>query len=153
MGRRRRRWREPQYLWWLGFAGVAVAAVLVDSWRLGLVDLLAWCFYELALIPTACRVATRQGLSCHDPVRGRLFACSAEHQRIKTDALWRMIGLPNPFNKRRAVSEPAPSTGVVVYSPAVRGQLDQADRTMVMVAGLGVVITLVGMVIGLFTLR
>src|SRR5262245_4189390 len=99
MGRRRRRRREPGYVWWIAFGGLAVAALLLASWRLALIALLAWCLYEFSLIPTVCRVMTRQGFACHEPVRGRLFACSSAHQQVKNDALWRAAGLGNPFRR------------------------------------------------------
>ena len=99
MGRRRRREREPVYIWWVAIGGLMVAAVVLGAWRLALLGVLAWCLYEFSLNPTVCRVMTRQGFACHEPVRGRLFACSAAHQRVKNDAVWRAFGLPNPFNR------------------------------------------------------
>src|SRR4051794_16676162 len=93
MGRRRRRWREPGYVWWIGFVVVGAAAVLVPSWRLGLLALLVWSLYELSLNPILCRITTREGLSCHEPVRGRLFACSPAHQQVKNEALWGAAGI------------------------------------------------------------
>src|SRR4051794_2726544 len=89
MGRRRRRWREPGYLWWGAIAALLLAALLLGAPRLALLALLVWSVYELALNPTVCRVMTRQGFACHEPVRGRLFACSQAHQRVKTDSVWR----------------------------------------------------------------
>ena len=43
MGRRRRRVREPAYVWWIGFGVLLVAAVFLTSWRLALIALLGWC--------------------------------------------------------------------------------------------------------------
>jgi len=40
MGRRRRRWREPGYIWWVAIVGLLVAAVLLSTWRLALLSLL-----------------------------------------------------------------------------------------------------------------
>ena len=136
MGRRRRRWREPVYIWWAVIAALMVAAVLLGAWRLALLGVLAWCLYEFSLNPTVCRVMTRQGFACHEPVRGRLFACSAAHQRVKNDAVWRAFGLPNPFG-RSTPHDPNRDTGVVVYSPAVRARLPQNDRIVLTVAGVG----------------
>jgi len=152
MGRRRRRWREPQYFWWIGFICLAGAAVFLGWWRLGLMLLLVWCLYEFALIPTVCRVVTRQGFSCREPVRGRLFACTRGHQQVKNDALWRIVGLPNPF-RRKITGDPSRSTGVVVYSPPVRGRLTVTDRALLVLASVGSLVTLVGTFLGLFKYR
>jgi hypothetical protein len=148
MGRRRRRWREPGYVWWIAFAAACVAALLLPSWRLALFTLLVWSLYELSLIPTLCRVMTREGLSCHEPVRGRLFACSPTHQQIKNDAVWGAIGIRNPF-RRAPAFDPDRDTGVVVYSPAVRARLSQNDRIILGLAALGTVVAIIGAVVGL----
>jgi hypothetical protein len=125
-----------------------VAAVLLSAWRLALLGLLAWCLYEFSLNPTVCRVMTRQGFACHKPVRGRLFACSAAHQRVKNDAVWRAAGLPNPFN-RATHHDPNRDTGVVVYSPAVRARLAQNDRIVLTLAGVGSLVAILIALIGL----
>lgn len=148
MGRRRRRWREWRYAWWTGIAALLIVAVLLRSWRVGLLALLVWCLYEFALIPTLCRVMTREGFSCHEPIRGRLFACRPEHQRVKNDGLWRLVGMSNPFH-RRVTGDPNRDTGVVVYSPTTRAHLAQNDRTILMLAGVGAFISLVGAIWGL----
>jgi hypothetical protein len=144
MGRRRRQWRESVYVWWAVFAVLGVVAVLTKSWRVALLGLLLWCPYEFCLIPTTCRVMTRQGYTCGEPVRGRLFACGRRHQQIKNDALWRLAGLPNPFRK---LSPPRPdpnrTTGVLVVSPPVRGRLVSSDRIVLTVASLIAVATVV----------
>ena len=148
MGRRRRREREPVYIWWIAIGGLMVAAVVLGTWRLALLGVLAWCLYEFSLNPTVCRVMTRQGFACHEPVRGRLFACSASHQRVKNDAVWRAFGLPNPFS-RSTSHDPNRDTGVVVYSPAVRARLAQNDRIVLTLAGLGSLAAILIAVIGL----
>jgi hypothetical protein len=148
MGRRRRRHREPGYVWWIGFAGLGLAAVWLASWRIGLFALLVWCLYEFALIPTLCRVMTREGFACHEAVRGRLFACSSAHQQVKNDAVWRAAGLRNPFHKTQPL-DPNRDTGVVVYSPAVRARLPQNDRIILTLAGLGTLASVAGALIGL----
>jgi hypothetical protein len=148
MGRRRRRWREPGYVWWIALGALLVAAMLLDSWRLALMTLLVWSLYEISLIPTVCRVMTRQGFACHEPVRGRVFACSSTHQRVKNDALWRAAGLPNPFRKA-AAPDPNRDTGVVVYSPAVRARLSSNERIILSLAGAGTLIATAGAVLGL----
>jgi hypothetical protein len=148
MGRRRRRWREPVYIWWAAIAALLIAAVVLNAWRLALLALLVWCLYEFSLNPTVCRVMTRQGFACHEPVRGRLFACSAAHQRVKNDAVWRAAGLPNPFN-RTTPHDPNRDTGVVVYSPAVRARLSQNDRIVLTLAGVGSLAAIVIAVAGL----
>jgi hypothetical protein len=148
MGRRRRRWREPVYIWWAAIAALLIAAVVLSAWRLALLALLIWCLYEFSLNPTVCRVMTRQGFACHEPVRGRLFACSTAHQRVKNDAIWHAAGLSNPFN-RRPRQDPNRDTGVVVHSPAVRARLSQNDRIVLTAAGVGSVLAILIAVIGL----
>lgn len=148
MGRRRRRWREPGYVWWIGFGVLLLAALLLGSWRLALIALLVWCLYEFSLIPTACRVMTRQGFACSEPVRGRLFACSSSHQRVKNGALWSAAGLRDPFRKA-AVPDPNRDTGVVVHSPPVRARLAQNDRNMLALAVVGVIVAVTASVLGL----
>ncbi|MFC6933577.1 hypothetical protein ACFQHO_26645 [Actinomadura yumaensis] len=163
------------------FAVLAVGAYLLHSWRVALIGLLGWCLYEFLLVPTICRVMTRQGFSCREPVRGRLFACTSRHQQVKNDGLWRLVGMRNPFRDRSAQRPTAPAptptgaamsdapgtppqrspdgraasgranerdTGVVVFSPAVRGRLAQADRVLILLAAAGTVVTIVGMVYG-----
>jgi hypothetical protein len=149
MGRRRRRWRESAYAWWAAFAVLGVATVLLKSWRLLLLTLLLWSLYEFCLVPTTCRVMTRQGFTCMERVRGRLFACKPEHQQIKNDALWRLAGLRNPFRKPPPPPDPNRVTGVLVVSPRIRGRLEQTDRLVLAVATLVTVVTFVGMVAGL----
>jgi hypothetical protein len=149
MGRRRRRWREPGYVWWAAFTLLGVAAILTKSWRLALLGVLVWCLYEFCLIPTECRVMTRQGFSCLEPVRGRLFACGPEHQQIKNDALWLLAGLSNPFHKPAPPPDPNRTTGMLVVSPRVRGRLSAGDRLVLGVASLLTLLAVVGMVAGL----
>jgi hypothetical protein len=152
MGRRRhRRWREPVYIWWVAIAALVIASVVLGAWRLALLALLMWCVYEFSLNPTVCRVMTRQGFACHEPVRGRLFACSAAHQRVKNDAMWRAAGLPNPF-ARATAHDPNRDTGVVVYSPAVRARLAQNDRLVLTIAGVGSLVAIIVAVIGVVAL-
>jgi hypothetical protein len=148
-GRRRRRWREPGYAWWIAFGVLLIVAALATSWRLALIALAGWCLYEFSLNPTACRIRTREGHICRQPIRGRLFACSAAHQELKNDALWRATGLRNPF-RRRAAHDPNGETGVVVYSPPVRARVARDDLTILGLAALGSVASIVGTVIGLF---
>jgi hypothetical protein len=151
MGRRRRRWREPVYIWWVAIGALLIASVLLSAWRLALLALLMWCVYEFALNPTVCRVMTRQGFACHEPVRGRLFACSTAHQRVKNDAMWRAVGLPNPF-ARATAHDPNRDTGVVVYSPAVRARLAQNDRIVLTIAGVGSLVAILTAVAGVIAL-
>ena len=145
-GARRLPRRESALLWWALFAAFAGAAWWFQSWRIALLGLLTWCLYKFLLVPTLCRVLKRQGHPCTTRVRGRLFACEPHHQRLKNDALWRLVGLRNPFHRDDGEAED--ETGVVVYSAAVRGRLTPADRTLVILAALGTVATIVGMVYG-----
>ena len=151
MGRRRRRWRESAYMWWAAFAVLGGAAWLLPSWRLALLGVLLWCLYEFCFVPTVCRIMTRQGHSCPEPVRGRLFAHSAEHQQVKNDALWRSAGISNPFHKPPPPPDPNRVTGVLLVSRRVRGRLAQQDRIVLGVAALGTVAIIIGTVVGLTT--
>jgi hypothetical protein len=145
-GRRRRRRREPAFAWWIVFAAISAAAWLAGSWRVALLLLLLWCLYEFCLVPTVCGIATRQDFACVEPVRGRLFACTPAHQRVKNDALWRLVGLRNPFRGPQ-VAEPDRTTGVLVVSPPVRARLTQTDRIVLLLAGFGTLVTVVGTVL------
>jgi hypothetical protein len=147
--RRRRRWREPVYAWWAVFTLLGLVATLTKSWRLALLGVLLWSLYEFCLVPTSCRVMARQGFICLEPVRGRLFACGGEHQQIKNDALWRLAGLSNPFRKPAPPPDPDRTTGLLVVSPRVRGQLGAGDRVILAVAALLTGLAVVGMVVGL----
>ncbi|HEU5029177.1 MAG TPA: hypothetical protein VFV01_29995 [Spirillospora sp.] len=146
--RRRRPRRESALLWWALFAAVAVAAWYLHSWRVALLGLLGWCLYEFLLVPTLCRVLTRQGVPCIERARGRLFACTPGHQHVKNDALWKLIGMRNPSRRKPDPDETAGDTGVVVHSASVRGRLAPADRALILLAGVGTVVTVVGMVYG-----
>lgn len=148
MGRRRRRSREPGYAWWIAFGVVLVVAALSTSWRVGLIGLAAWCLYQFSLNPTICRIRTREGHACREPVRGRLFACSPDHQGLKNEALWSATGLRKPFGGT-AGHEPSSDTGVVVYSPSVRASLPQDELIILGFAALGTAASIVGMIVGL----
>lgn len=153
-GTRRRRRRESALVWWALFAAFGVAAWMLHSWRVALLGLLAWCLYQFLFVPTFCRVMARQGFSCTERARGRLFACKPSHQQVKNDALWRLAGLHNPF--RPKPPKPAQGkgaqyhrdTGVVVFSPAVRGRLAFTDRVLILLAAAGTVVTIAGTVYG-----
>jgi len=150
-GRRRRRRRESPLAWWGLFAAIAIVAYWARSWRIALLGLLLWCLYEFVLVPTICRIMTRQGFPCREPVRGRLFGCGPAHQSMKNDALWRLVGVRNPPRKDPgpgAEADPGGESGVLVVSAAVRGRLGQADRLLIVLAALGTVVTIVGMVYG-----
>lgn len=145
-GARRLPRRESALVWWALFAALAGLAWWLQSWRIALLGVLTWCLYEYLLVPTLCRVLKRQGHPCTERVRGRLFACGPSHQRLKTDALWRLAGIRNPF--RDEPDEPDPETGVVVYSADVRGRLTTMDRSLILLATLGTLATVVGMIYG-----
>ncbi|MFB4301471.1 hypothetical protein [Actinomadura sp. NTSP31] len=145
--RRRRPRRESALVWWVLFAAVAVAAWYLHSWRVALLGLLGWCLYEFLLVPTLCRVLTRQGAPCVERARGRLFACTRSHQHVKNDALWKLIGMRNPSRRRPGADEEG-GTGVVVHSASVRGRLAPADRTLILLAGAGTIVTIAGTVYG-----
>ncbi|MFI0481834.1 hypothetical protein [Actinomadura sp. 9N215] len=141
-GARRLPRRESALLWWALFAAIAGAAWWSWSWRVALLGLLTWCLYEFLLVPTLCRVLKRQGHPCAERVRGRLFACGPSHQHLKNDALWRLIGLRNPF--QRDAEDTDPETGGVVHSPYLRGRLTRPDRALILLAALGTIVTLIG---------
>jgi hypothetical protein len=143
----RRRWREHPSVWWVGFTGLGIGVWLTRSWRAALLLLLLWCLYQFCLVPTVCRIRTRQGFSCAEHVRGRLFACTPAHQEVKNDALWRLTGLRNPFRRAR-MPDPNRTTGVLVVSPPVRARLGQTDRIMLALAAGGTLITVAGAVRG-----
>ncbi|WP_067459436.1 hypothetical protein [Actinomadura macra] len=145
-GTRRRRRRESALVWWAVFAAFGVAAWMLNSWRIALLGLVAWCLYQFLLVPTFCRVMTRQGYSCTERARGRLFACKPSHQHVKVDAIWRLVGLRNPL--RAKAKEAHRDTGVVVFSPAVRGRLALADRVLILLAAAGTVVAVIGTVYG-----
>ena len=54
----------------------------------------------------------------------------------------------NPF-RRKPAFDPNRDTGVVVYAPPVRSRLQQNDRTILILAALGTVVSVVGAVVGL----
>lgn len=149
--------REHPAVWWAGFAVVAAGGWLLgsrltgswrtESWRAALLLLLLWCLYQFCLVPTVCRVRTRQGFSCDEPVRGRLYACTADHQGVKNDALWRLVGLRNPV-RRAQPSDPNRTTGLLVVSPPVRARLGQTDRIMLGLAAAGTLVAVAGAVRG-----
>lgn len=151
MGQRRRgkqdRAREPALVWWVLFSALLATAWLTWSWRVLLLALTLWCLYELSLVPTVCRVSTRTETSCGRPVRGRLFACEAEHQKVKTEVLLRNTGL----RRTRTPTPPDPNrtTGFVVFSPRARGRLVVADQAILLLAALGTIVAVAGMVYGL----
>ncbi|MCD0450260.1 hypothetical protein LO762_13810 [Actinocorallia sp. API 0066] len=138
-----------QIVWWLGFAALVVIGVYTWNWRLLLLTLLLWSFYEICLVRTRCRVKTRQGNECIEQVRGRVFAHDKRHQGIKNDGLWQLIGRTNP-SYRPPVSDPNRATGVVLVAPKVRHRLSQEDRYILYAAFVGLVVSLVGMLWGLF---
>ncbi|MFD0691500.1 hypothetical protein [Actinomadura fibrosa] len=120
-GSRRRRRRESALVWWALFAAFAVAAWTLRSWHVALLGLLAWCLYQLVLVPTLCRV-TVEDACCTERARGRLFACTPEHQRVKNGALRRLVGL----------------------GARSRGSIAVADRALILLAVAGTVAAVVG---------
>jgi hypothetical protein len=118
--------REPAWAWWILFAGLTVISWLAWSWRGPLCVLALWCLYEFVLIPTRCNISPRDGYVCADPVRGRLFACTPSHQRLKTDQLFRLFRLANPVHKPVA-PDPNRATGEIVWAPHMREQQEPAQ--------------------------
>ena len=67
-----------------------------------LLALLLWSFYEFCLVRTRCRVKTRQGFECVEPVRGRIFAHDHRHQDGSEDAVTQYGGdTPNAGSPTR----------------------------------------------------
>ncbi|WP_433229424.1 hypothetical protein [Actinomadura formosensis] len=143
-GTRRRPRRESALVWWALFAALGGVAWWLHSWRVALLVLLGWCFYQFAFVPTVCRVSTRRGAGCTERTRGRLFACGPGHQRLRNDALWRLAGLRAPFRKRPPRDEN--ETGAV--PPDVRGRLALPDRLLILLAAAGTIAVLAGLVHG-----
>jgi hypothetical protein len=142
--------RERELIaWWLIFTTLVAIGVLFWQPRLLLVTLLLWCLYEFCLVPTKCRVKTRQGVSCMESVRGRAFAHSKPHQSVKNDGLWKLIGRSNPSHVPAGGGAPR-DTGVVLVSPKFRGRLAEEDRIILYLAGAGTLVALIGMFWGLF---
>jgi hypothetical protein len=157
--------REPAWVWWILFAVLTVISWSAWSWRGPLFVLALWCLYELVLLPTRCDISPRDGFVCTDPVRGRLFACTPSHQRLKTDQVFRLFRLANPTH-RPAAPDPNRATGEIVWAPHMRGQqagpeaapvaprrtrriLSQADERMVLLTAVVTVVVVAGMAFGL----
>lgn len=150
MGRRRRPGREPTLVWWMVFTGLGLAALWWWSWRILLIELALWCLYEVAIVPKDCKVQPNGAPQpCGEPVRGRAFGCGKAHQEIKNDALWRLTGLRGNPLRRQPPTDPNRDTGELVWSPDVRGRMDGADRTVLVLAAVGTVLTVAGMAFGL----
>jgi hypothetical protein len=171
MGTRGLPLREPAWVWWIIFAGLTVISWLAWSWRGPLFVLVLWCLYEFVLIPTRCNISPRDGFVCADPVRGRLFACTPGHQRLKTDQLFRLFRLANPIHKP-PVSDPSRATGEIVWAPHMREQhpappqqppqppiskapgkarriLAQTDERMILLTAVATIVVVAGMAFGL----
>jgi hypothetical protein len=170
MGTRGLPTREPAWVWWILFAVLIVVLWwLAWSWRGLLLVLALWCLYELLLIPTKCNISPRDGYVCPEPVRGRLFACTPSHQRLKTDHLFRLFRLANPLHTP-AAPDPNRATGEVVWGPHMREQkqtttqgpqpttaapkkrrriLSQADERMILLTAVATVVVVAGMAFGL----
>ncbi|GAA1872695.1 hypothetical protein [Actinomadura bangladeshensis] len=145
-GTRRRPRRESPLVWWALFAAFAGFAWWLQSWRVALLGLLAWCLYQFMLVPTMCRILSQQGAACTERTRGRLFACGPEHQHLRNDALWRLAGLRNPFQREPARGDG--ETGVVVVSSDVRGRLTLLDRALILLAAGATIAVVIGTVYG-----
>ncbi|GAB3277355.1 hypothetical protein GCM10027589_03140 [Actinocorallia lasiicapitis] len=149
--RRSRAGRDYEQLaWWTLFAVLAAAAVWTLSWRLLLLTVLLWSFYEVCLVRARCRVKTREGFECKEFVRGRVFAHDKKHQEVKNDGLWLMVGRPNPYYDENKQKGPR-DTGVVLVAPRIRGRLARQDRVLIYLAFAGLVASLTGMFWGLFS--
>jgi hypothetical protein len=137
------------------------------SWRGPLCVLALWCLYEFALIPSRCNISPRDGFVCAIPVRGRLFACTPGHQRLKTDQLFRLFRLANPLHKPTA-PDPNRATGEIVWAPHMREQqppapgqstpqtpekarpiLAKVDERMVLLTTVATIVVVTGMAFGL----
>ncbi|GAA3223444.1 hypothetical protein [Actinocorallia longicatena] len=145
---RRRRDVEP-LAWWTLFAVLVGIGVYTQNWRLLLVALLVWSFYEIALVPTVCGISTRSGQFCAEPVRGRAFGHDPRHQKVKNDGLWALIGMNNPFHKAQGDGSPR-DTGTHVAGTRRRTELVVKDRALLTLAGIGTIVALGGMLWGLF---
>lgn len=149
---------EAQLAWWTVIAALGAAALYVGTWRLWALTVLSWSLYELCFCPTTCSVATREGSPCRNGARGRLFACTnvAGHQRLKTDALWRLTGQRNPLSRLRVThgaSVPAAHRKTpLTPSPPEHGYVEPNQRVMTYVAVICLVATSIQTAVGLATL-
>ena len=148
---------ESQLAWWATIGAVGVATLYTGSWKLGALTMLLWSMYELCFCPITCSVATRRGgLPCRNGARGRLFACTQVpgHQRIKTDALWRLAGKRNPLARFRVTYDEVPSTHQRAQQPSTPlspepGYVEPNQRFMTYIAIIGLAATLVQTATGL----
>jgi hypothetical protein len=138
--------------WWTGFTALGAAAAYAGTWRLWALTVLAWSTYELCFCPTTCGVTTQESGPCRNPARGRMFACLGVpgHQRLKTEALWRLTGrlstLPRPRARaRRAAHRKAPLTP----APAEVVYIQPNQRVLAYLAVTGVVVTTIEAAVGL----
>lgn len=133
--------------WWTAIVALGAAALYVGTWRLWALTVLVWAMYELCFCPTTCSVATRDGTPCRNGVRGRLYACTnvAAHQRLKTDALWRLTGRlhPRPGENPPAAHRKAP------LNVAEQGSVEPRQRLMAYLAVLVAVALIVPTTVGL----
>jgi hypothetical protein len=103
-------------------------------------------------------------------VRGRLFACTSGHQRLKSDQLLRLLRLSRLAGptQKPAVPDPNRATGEIVWAPHMREQhpspaqqpiprapekarriLAKTDERMILLTTVATIVVVVGMVFGL----
>lgn len=131
-------------VWWAAIVALGAAALYAGTWRMWALTVLVWAMYELCFCPTTCSVATRDGTPCRNGARGRLYACTnvAAHQRLKTDALWRLTGR---LRLPRGDSAPAAHR----KAPGEQGSVEPRERLMAYLAVLVAVATIVPTAVGL----
>jgi hypothetical protein len=124
------------------------AALSFGTWRLWALVVLMWSLYELCFCPTSCGIVTRGENPCRRGVHGRLFACTEDHQRVKTDALWRPAGHHRPV-ARVAHGEGSPPAHRRARMTPVTGTVELRHRVITYAAVLGLVAAAVQSAVGL----
>lgn len=102
----RKKERDARLYSWL-----AILALGAWAWQSGIVTLwvlpvLAFCYYQLCLVPTLCGVETTRRRPCKNRAYGRLMACRREpsHWVYKRNALLDIAIRRGP----RTITAPAP---------------------------------------------
>lgn len=132
-----------RFAWWAGIGALAGCAAYAGTWQLWGLTVLTWSLYELCLCPTTCGVVAQDGgRPCHRSARGRLFACAevADHQQVKTDALWRLSGVRPRATYGGGV---APAHRKTPLAPPGHGTVESRHRLLAYAAVLSVLVTAV----------
>jgi hypothetical protein len=142
--------------WWTGITALGAAAAYTGTWRLWALTVLAWSTYELCFCPTTCGVTTHESGPCRNPARGRMFACLGVpgHQRLKTEALWRLTGHLSTLPRSRPGARPRARRAAHRKAPLTPAPVEQVyiqpnQRVLTYLAVTGVVVTTIEAAVGL----